>query len=133
MPALCATVHGYNIHALMGVGAAPEGVLAAAALKCLHGYMEARFVVRDATDKKRLAQAGVKQPNKIMRINDLAPGKEILFAATGVTNGDMLNGVQFFAGGARTHSIVMSLQEGTVRFVDSIHSIDRQRLNTLFR
>ena len=133
MPALAATVRGYNVQALMGIGAAPEGVLAAAALKCLHGYMQARFVVRDETDRKRLKAAGVTQPNKILHIDDLAPGKHILFAATGVTNGDVLTGVQFFPGGARTHSIVMSLQEGTVRFIDSIHSLDRQRLNVIFK
>jgi len=133
MPALAATVRGYNVHCLMGIGAAPEGVLAAAALKCLHGSMQARFVVRDDQDKKRLKAAGVTQPNAILGINDLAPGKQILFAATGVTNGDMLTGVQFFPGGARTNSLVMSLQEGTVRFIDSIHSLDRQRINTIFK
>ncbi len=133
MPALAATVHGYNIHALMGIGAAPEGVLAAAALKCLHGYMQARFVVRDEKDKKRLKAAGISKPSRVLTINDLAPGKQILFAASGVTNGDMLTGVQFFPGGARTHSVVMSLAEGTVRFIDAVHSLDKKRLNLIFK
>lgn len=133
MPALAATVHGTNVHALMGIGAAPEGVLAAAALKCLKGYMQAHFVVRDDTDAKRLKAAGVRDPARVMGINDLAPGKHILFAATGVTNGDMLKGVQFFPGGARTNSLLMSLQDGNMRFVDSIHSFDRQRLNVIFQ
>lgn len=133
MPALAATVHGPNIHALMGVGAAPEGVLAAAALKCLQGYMQAHFVVRNEEDSRRLKKAGIDDPNKVLTIDDLAPGKQILFAATGVTEGDILKGVRFFAGGARTHTLVMSLAAGTMRFVDSIHSLDRERLKTIFQ
>ncbi len=132
MPSIAATVHGPNIHAVMGVGAAPEGVITAAALKCLHGYMQAQFVVRDETDRKRLAKAGVKNPNKVLKINDLAPGKNILFAASGVTNGDLLTGVRFFPGGARVNTLVMSNQEGSIRFIDSIHSLNKQRLETLF-
>lgn len=133
MPSLAATVHGPNIHAVMGIGAAPEGVITAAALKCLKGYMQAHFVIRDEEDERRLKKAGVKNTAKILTIDDLAPGKQILFAATGVTNGDMLKGVQFFAGGARTHTIVMSLQERTIRFIDSIHSLDDKRLTVLFQ
>lgn len=132
MPALAATVHGNNIHALMGVGAAPEGVITAAALKCLKGHMQAHFVVRDETDEKRLKEAGVSDYSKVLSIDDLAPGKSILFAATGVTDGDMLKGVRFFPGGARSNTLVMSLQEGTVRFVESIHSFDDSRLETIF-
>ncbi|MFH1426827.1 MAG: class II fructose-bisphosphatase [Candidatus Kerfeldbacteria bacterium] len=133
MPAIAATVHGPNVHAVMGVGAAPEGVLAASALKCLKGHMQANFVVRDDEDEKRLKAAGISDPTKVLTINDLAPGKNILFAATGVTNGDMLTGVRFFGGGARAHTLVMSLQEGTYRFVDSIHALDRERLDTIFQ
>jgi len=133
MPSLAATVHGPNVHAVMGVGAAPEGVITAAALKCLKGYMQAQFVVRDDVDRKRLKKAGVTNPNKVLKINDLAPGKNILFAATGVTKGDMLEAVRFFPGGARVSTVVMSLQEGSVRFIDSIHSLDRKRLNVLFQ
>lgn len=132
MPSIAATVHGPNIHAVMGIGAAPEGVITAAALKCLKGHMQAQFVVRDDTDRKRLINAGVKNVKKVFEINDLAPGKSILFAATGVTNGDLLTGVRFFPGAARTNTLVMSLQEGTVRFLDSIHSFDRKRLPVLF-
>lgn len=132
MPSIAATVHGPNIHAVMGIGAAPEGVITAAALKCLKGHMQAQFVVRDDTDRKRLIKAGVTNVKKVFEINDLAPGKSILFAATGVTNGDLLTGVRFFPGAARTNTLVMSLQEGTVRFLDSIHSLDRKRLPVLF-
>ncbi len=132
MPSIAATVHGPNIHAVMGIGAAPEGVITAAALKCLKGYMQAQFVVRDDTDRKRLIKAGVKNVKKVLTIDDLAPGKSILFAATGVTNGDLLKGVRFFSGAARTNTLVMSLQEGTTRFIDSIHSFDRERLPVLF-
>lgn len=127
MPSIAATVHGPNIHAVMGVGAAPEGVITAAALKCLNGYMQAQFVVRDEVDTKRLKEAGVKNLKKTLLINDLAPGKQVLFAATGVTNGDLLTGVRFFAGGARTHTMVMSLAKQSIRFVDSIHTLDSKR------
>lgn len=133
MPALAATVHGSNVHALMGVGAAPEGVITAAALKCLNGHMQAHFVLRDANDEKRLREAGVADPLKTLTIDDLAPGKHIRFAATGVTNGDMLKGVQFFSGAARVNTIVMSMQESTVRFLDTIHSFDKKRLHVIFQ
>lgn len=133
MPALAATVHGPNVHALMGIGAAPEGVITAAALKCLKGHMQAHFVVRDETDENRLKEAGVKDPSQVMLIDDLAPGKNILFAATGVTQGDMLEGVRFFPGGVRVNTLVMSLQSGSVRFVDSIHSLDDKRLEVIFQ
>lgn len=132
MPALAATMQGPNVQALMGIGAAPEGVLAAAALKCLHGCMQAHFVVRNAEDQARLVKAGVKDAAKVLGVDDLAPGVNILFAATGVTNGDMLKGIQFFPGGARTNTLVMSLQRGTVRFIESIHSFDGKHLQTMF-
>ncbi|MBI2411316.1 MAG: class II fructose-bisphosphatase [Candidatus Kerfeldbacteria bacterium] len=136
LPAIAATVRGTNIHAMMGTGGAPEGVLAAAALKCLNGYMQAHFVVRDgadeAQDRAKLTHAGIAEPQRVLTIEDLAPGKQMLFAATGVTNGDLLHGVQFFPGGARTNSMVMALQAGTVRFVESIHSLDPKRKPMIF-
>ncbi|PIW36845.1 MAG: fructose-bisphosphatase class II [Candidatus Kerfeldbacteria bacterium CG15_BIG_FIL_POST_REV_8_21_14_020_45_12] len=133
MPSIAAAVHGPNIHAVMGVGAAPEGVITAAALKCLKGYMQAHFVIRNDEDERRLKAAGVKDPSALLEIDDLAPGKQILFAATGVTSGELLEPVRFFAGGARTNTLVMSLSEGTARFVDSIHSLDGARLPVIFR
>ncbi len=133
MPSLAATVHGPNIHAMMGVGAAPEGVITAAALKCLKGHMQAHFVIRDEEDDRRLRAAGVKDPSAVMTIDDLAPGTSILFAATGVTAGEMLDPVRFFAGGARVSTLVMSLQEGSVRFLDSIHTTDDQRIPVIFK
>ncbi|OGY89079.1 MAG: fructose-bisphosphatase, class II [Candidatus Kerfeldbacteria bacterium RIFOXYC2_FULL_38_9] len=132
MPALAATIKGPNIHALMGVGAAPEGVITAAALKCLKGTMQAHFVIRDDQDEKNLKAAGVIDPSRVLGLDDLAPGKKILFAATGVTNGDMLKGVQFFPGGVRVNTLVMSFANNTVRFLDSFHSLDNTRLDTIF-
>ncbi len=132
MPAIAATVHGTNVHAVMGIGAAPEGVITAAALKCLKGYMQAHFVIRDEEDERRLKKAGIKNPSAVMEIDDLASGKNILFAATGVTNGDLLKGVRFFHGGSRTNTLVMSLQEGTARFLDSIHGLENEHLQVIF-
>lgn len=133
MPAIAAAVHGPNVHAVMGIGAAPEGVITAAALKCLKGYMQAHFVIRDEVDKERLKAAGVSDPSAVLEIDDLAPGQHILFAATGVTTGDLLEPVRFFAGGARTNTLVTSLTSGTARFLDSIHSLDGSRLPVIFR
>lgn len=129
-PAIAATMHGYNVHALLGIGAAPEGVIAAAAVKMLGGYMEAQFVSRNAEDTRRLREAGIVRLNKIYTHDDLAPGKDIVVAMTGVTNGDVVRGVRFFPGGARTHSMVLSMDQRSVRFVDTIHALEPKRLHT---
>lgn len=121
-------IRGTGVHAAMGIGAAPEGVITAAALRCLKGEIQAQFVTRDSSDTARLKQSGIKL-NKIYHTKDLAPGKEILFSATGVTDGDLLKGVRFFAGGARTHSLVMSNQSGKIRLIDSTHVFDKQQIN----
>ena len=104
----------------MGIGGAPEGVLAAAALKCLGGEIQARFVPQNEEERARLKAMGGDE-HRIYKTEDLAPGKEIVFAATGITDGDILEGVRFFGGGARTHSIVMGHATRVVRFIDSIH------------
>jgi fructose-1,6-bisphosphatase II len=118
--ALAAAIRGTGVHAVMGIGGAPEGVLAAAALKCLGGEIQARFTPQNEEERARLRAMGGDE-NRIYRTEDLAPGKEIVFAATGITDGDILQGVRFFGGGARTHSIVMGHATRTVRFIDSIH------------
>jgi len=124
-PAIAAAVIGAGVHAVMGIGAAPEGVLSAAALRCLNGEMLGRLVADKPEHRERLAKMGIKDPKRIYRTEELAPGKNIVFACSGVTNGDLLRGVRFFGEGARTHSLVMTLQPHNVRFVDAVH-LERQ-------
>jgi len=119
-----AAVRGTSVHAVMGTGGAPEGELTAAALRCLNGQILARLVVSKPEHHERVAQMGIKDPKRIYETMDLAPGKKIIFACTGVTGGGLLRGVNFFRDGTRTHSLIMTLQEGEVRFIDSVH-LDR--------
>jgi len=121
--ALAAAMRGTGVHAVMGIGGAPEGVLAAAALKILGGEIQARFYPEDEEEKERLESMGA-SADKIYTTEELAPGKEIVFAATGITDGDILRGVRFFGGGARTHSLAMGYATRVVRFIDSIHLFD---------
>jgi fructose-1,6-bisphosphatase II len=116
-----AAVRGTSVHAVMGTGGAPEGVLTAAALRCLNGQILARLVVNKPEHEERLAKMGVKDPKRIYDTADLAPGRKIIFACSGVTPGGMLRGVRFFKDGTRTHSLIMTLNEGQVRFIDSVH------------
>jgi fructose-1,6-bisphosphatase class II len=131
---ISAAVAGTNIHALMGIGGAPEGVITAAAMKCLNGEIQAKLVFdweKLDVDKskipapdvvmKRLKKMGITDPDKIYDTNDLAPGKKIIFAATGVTDGALLRGVRFFGTGKRTHSLVMTTETRNIRFVDTVH------------
>ncbi len=118
--ALAAALRGTGVHAVMGIGGAPEGVLAAAALKTLGGEIQARFVPEDEEERARLESMGA-SAEKIYKTADLAPGQEIVFAATGITDGDILRGIRYFGGGARTHSLAMGYATKVVRFIDSIH------------
>jgi len=111
----------------MGIGGAPEGVLTAAALRCLGGEIQARLVFRSAAERERAEGMGHGDPARIYLTDELASGENVVFAATGVTKGDLLEGVRFFGGGARTHSLVMAYQEKQVRFVDTVHMFDRDR------
>ena len=118
----------------MGIGGAPEGVITAAAMKCLNGEIQAKLVFEasklgvDASKvppvekvMERLKDMGISDANKIYDTNDLAPGKRIIFAATGVTDGALLRGVRFFGAGKRTHSVVMTTDSKSIRFVDTVH------------
>jgi fructose-1,6-bisphosphatase II len=116
-----AAVRGTAVHAVMGIGGAPEGVLTAAALRCLNGQILARLVLTKPEDEERMHQMGIKDCKKVYDTVDLAPGKRIIFACTGVTPGGMLNGIRFFRDGIRTHSLIMTAEGGEVRFVDSVH------------
>jgi len=131
---ISAAVAGTNIHALMGIGGAPEGVITAAAMKCLNGEIQAKLVwdperlgvdkskvPEEAVVMKRLNEMGIHDPNKIYDTNDLAPGKKIIFAATGVTDGALFRGVRVYGTGKRTHSVVMTTDSKSIRFVDTVH------------
>ena len=118
--ALSAAVRGTNVHAVMGIGGAPEGVLAAAALKCLGGEIQGRFKPRNENEQKRLEAMGA-STEQVYKTEDLAPGQNIVFSATGITDGDLLRGVRFFKNGARTHSISMGYQSRVLRLADAVH------------
>jgi len=123
--AISCAVSGTGIHAVMGIGGAPEGVITAAALRCLGGEIQARFRYRNPDEHERGTRMGHGDQDRVYRTEDLAPGENLVFAATGVTPGDLLSGVKFFGGGARTHSLVMAYQTKQVRFVDTVHMFDR--------
>ncbi len=124
---------GTNVHALMGIGAAPEGVISAAAMRCLGGHFQGQLIYDPAVVKtgligeskeanlERLASMGITDPDKIYTAEELANGKNVLFAGCGITPGTLMNGVRFFNGGYRTQSLVISSQSKTARFVDTVH------------
>jgi fructose-1,6-bisphosphatase II len=119
-------VSGTGVHAVMGTGGAPEGVLTAAAIKCLGGEIQAQFAWRSHEERERGRAMGldVDDVDRVYGTDDLAPGQNVVFAATGVTDGELLRGVRFFGGGARTHSLLMSHSRGIVRFIDTVHTFD---------
>jgi fructose-1,6-bisphosphatase II len=125
--AISCAVQGTGVHAVMGIGGAPEGVLTAAALRCLGGEIQARFRYRSDEERDRGAAMGHGDEERVYTTEDLASGENLVFAATGVTTGDLLQGVRYFGGGARTHSLVMAYQTKQVRFVDTVHMFDRDQ------
>lgn len=131
---ISAAVAGSGVHAVMGIGGAPEGVLTAAAMKCLNGQILARFALKDQLEDledrsrvpegvvERMKEMGISDPHRIYDTDDLAPGKKIIFAATGVTDGTILRGIRFFGTGTRTSSIIMATERTkSVRFIDTVH------------
>jgi fructose-1,6-bisphosphatase II len=118
---IAAAVIGTGVHCVMGSGGAPEGVITAAAIRCLNGYMLGRLVINKPELEERIARMGIKDKNRIYEAQDLAPGNQMIFAATGVTDGALMRGVRYFGEGIRTSSVIMTLKTGRVRFVDSIH------------
>src|SRR5215469_12938321 len=118
---IAAAVIGTGVHAVMGSGGAPEGVITAAAIRCLNGYMLGRLVINKPELEERIARMGIKDKKKIYTAEELAPGKHMIFAATGVTEGALMRGVRFFGEGTRTSSVIMTLSTGKVRFIESIH------------
>lgn len=119
-PAIAAAVEDSGIDLLMGVGGAPEGVLAAAALQCLGGDLQARLVFMSNEERERARAMGISDFDRVYCSDEMARG-DVVFAATGVTSGDLLKGVRYFAGGAQTHSIVMRSKTRTVRFIEARH------------
>ncbi|MCL6638417.1 MAG: class II fructose-bisphosphatase [Firmicutes bacterium] len=110
-----------------GIGGAPEGVIAAAALKCLGGEMQARLVPEDEEELRRCHSMGISDPNRVLTMDDLVRGDDAIFAATGVTDGELLKGVRFIGGDrAETYSVVMRAKTGTVRFIQAIHKLSRK-------
>jgi len=129
---ISAAVLGTGVHAVMGSGGAPEGVLTAAALRCLNGEILARLMVSKPEHEERLKKMGISDPHRVYETEDLAPGKQIVFACTGVTDGNLLRGVRFFGDGIRTHSLVMRLEDRQVRFVDAVHLEKRPDVKVRF-
>jgi fructose-1,6-bisphosphatase class II len=118
---IAASVVGSGVHAVMGTGGAPEGVLTAAAMRCLGGEIYARLVVSTPEHEERCRAMGIADVSRIYRSQDLASGANIVFAATGVTDGTLMKGVRFFGEGIRTTSLVMQTHPHRIRFIDSIH------------
>ena len=117
---IAAAVRRTNVHAVMGTGGAPEGVLAAAAIRCLNGGMQGRLVPTKDGQEDRMRAMGITDPKRIFTERDLAPGPEIMFAACGVTDGSFMRGVRFFGHGCRTSALIMSLRDHMIRFVDTV-------------
>jgi fructose-1,6-bisphosphatase class II len=114
-----------GVDVLMGSGGAPEGVIAAAALRCMGGDFLGQLIFRKDDERARAKKMGVTDFDRIYKIDELAQGN-VMFCATGVTQGTFLDGVRFFAGGAHTHSVVMRSQSGTIRFIQAEHHFDRK-------
>jgi fructose-1,6-bisphosphatase II len=129
---ISAAVIGTGVHLVMGTGGAPEGVLTAAALRCLNGQILARLVVSAPEHHQRLEKMGVKDPKRIYDTADLAPGGKMIFACSGVTDGNLLKGVRFFGDGVRTSSMILTLDERQVRFIESVHLENRADIKVRF-
>ena len=120
-PAMECCIEGSGVHMVVGTGGAPEGVLAAAALKCVGGDMQARLKPETEEEIRRCHEMGIADVNQVLTLNDLVRTDDVIFAATAITRGNLLNPIQYFTGGARTHTIVMRSKTGTVRFLDTVH------------
>jgi fructose-1,6-bisphosphatase II len=130
---IAAAVAGTGVHAVMGSGGAPEGVLTAAALRCLNGEILGRLVVKDEAQKERMQQMGISDVRRVYTTSELAPGRELVFAACGVTDGNLLRGVRFTGDGMHTQSIVMNSSPARVRFIETTHLENRPDVKVRFR
>jgi fructose-1,6-bisphosphatase II len=130
---IAAAVAGTGVHAVMGSGGAPEGVLTAAALRCLNGEILGRLVVKDEAQRERMQSMGIQDPCRVYSTDELAPGRNLLFAACGVTDGNLLRGIRFSGDGVHTHSIVMTSAPARVRFIETTHLENRPDVKVRFR
>ena len=124
-PAVASAIEGSGVDMMLGVGGAPEGVLTAAAIKCLGGFMQGRLIFMSEEERTRSRDMGITEFDKIYTADEMAQG-EVFFAATGVTNGELVRGVRYFAGGAKTHTVVMRSKTRTIRFIETIHHFDHK-------
>lgn len=125
-PAVSAAVAGSGVDMLMGIGGAPEGVLAAVALKCLGGEIQGRLCPQTEAQERRIREMGLEDPRQLLTMEDLVRGDDCFFAATGITDGDLLQGVRFHGETASTHSVVMRYKTGTIRYIDATHNLHRK-------
>ncbi len=126
-PAVECGIEGSGIHMVIGSGGAPEGVLAAVGLKCLGGDMQARLLPQNAEEIKRMHDMGISDPSRVLTLDDLVRGDDCIFAATAVTDCNLMRGVQYFGGGCRTQTMLLRYKTGTVRFIDTIHRIGEEK------
>lgn len=119
-----AVIEGTGVHMYVGKGGAPEGVLAAAAIKCLGGDLQAKLCPENAEQEQKCLNMGITDANKVLTLDDLVKGDDCMFTATAITESNILSGIRYFGGGVRTHSVSMRYKTGTVRFIDAIHSYD---------
>lgn len=124
-PAISACLSDSGVDMLVGSGGAPEGVIAAAAVKCLGGTMEGRLIPEDDAQLQRLQQMGVMDAQHVLTLNDLVQGDDAFYVATGITDGDLLQGVHYDTRYATTYSVVMRSKTGTVRYITTQHRMDR--------
>jgi len=125
-PAVACGIEGTGVDIMMGIGGAPEGVLAAAALRCLGGEMQGRLWPENDEDGRRAEKLGVSDINKLLTMDDLVSSDDVFFAATGITEGPLLKGVHFTSQGALTHTVVMRGMTGTIRFIEARHRFDKK-------
>lgn len=123
-PAIAVGMRGADLHAIIGIGGAPEGILAAAVMQCLGGEMQARMWPTQRSQVEQLREYGFVDPERKLELDDLIRGQDVVFAATGITPGESLQGVRYFRGGARTHTVVMTTEPRVVRFMDTIHALE---------
>ncbi len=126
-PAVECGIEGSGIHMVIGSGGAPEGVLAAVGLKCLGGDMQARLLPQNKEEITRMHEMGIDDPSRVLTLDDLVSGDDCIFAATAVTDCNLMRGVQYFGGGCRTQTMLLRYKTGTVRFVDTIHRIGEEK------
>lgn len=125
-PIVNAGIEGTGVHMYIGRGGAPEGVIAATAIKCLGGDMQARLCPEDENQVKRCLEMGITDCGQVLTLDDLVKGDDCMFTATAITESNLLGGLRYFGGGVRTHTVSMRYKTGTVRFIDAVHSFNRE-------